>query len=119
MTAKDSKSTPKKAESATRHPLALLADYVEACQQWDGIDGEGEGRMIAADQALFALDPAALRTQAEADRVAVPRGTVENLLTAWDEGLWGPETQDAGVPGMIVGLVDDLRAALAQAGGEG
>jgi NTP pyrophosphatase (non-canonical NTP hydrolase) len=45
------------------------------------------------------------------DQVMINRATLENLLAGWDDGLWGPETQDAGVPETIVGIVESLRAA--------
>lgn len=60
------------------------------------------------------------QSEIEKVSVAVPRETVEGLLAGWDEGLWGPDTQDAGVPDTALALVDGLRAALAQrdAGGQ-
>lgn len=60
------------------------------------------------------------RSEIDKVSVAVPRETVESLLAGWDEGLWGPDTQDAGVPDTVLALVDGLRAALTQsdAGGQ-
>ncbi|WP_157445365.1 hypothetical protein [Deinococcus actinosclerus] len=98
MTAKDSKSTPKKAEDATRHPLALLADrpqraessYSAAkfgeCQGCGGrsgsLDAEGicgvchDAAYLAEWQAYAEQLESALRAQAEA------WGVVEAIATA-------------------------------------
>lgn len=107
----------------SRPPLELLDLLIRANAAVQNPGEEHEG--LAEQFTQVMADPAtgeqlrALRAQAEAE-VMVPRETVESLLAGWDEGLWGPETQDAGVPDTVVGLVDGLRAALAQAdaGGE-
>lgn len=45
------------------------------------------------------------------DKVMIERAVLENLLAGWDEGLWGPGTQDAGVPETLLGIIAGLRAA--------
>lgn len=72
-------------------------------------------RFVAPDVAEVVHNVRQALRAREDRQVMVPREIVENLLAGWDEGLWGPETQDAGAPDTVVGLVDGLRAALAQA----
>ena len=43
-------------------------------------------------------------------QVMVDAEALENLIAGWDEGLWGPQTADAGIPDLICGIVAQLRA---------
>ena len=96
MTANDSKSTPKKAEDATRHPLALLADGWEArarllTENARTEQSEQSARYYAA-RAAEAQDCAAqlreaLRAQAEAD-------TLQARAVAWVREAFGSEPAD-------------------------
>lgn len=113
-------STPKKAEDAPRHPLALLADWLEA-ERDEPADvyllGRAEtARLEDARAAVFNLDPAALRAQAEAEA-----GLREAARAIWDDAEQMPgQLRDR--PDYVMhircDLICRLRDALAQAGGE-
>ncbi|MHA0041530.1 hypothetical protein [Deinococcus sp. PEB2-63] len=139
MTANDSKSTPKKAE---RHPLELLADYVEAANRHldaPSYSGVLEEAMNDAEDALLTLDPAALRAQAEAEAgvwliLWEPGDPYEN--GGVEDGAWRTEAEAeivrarleaeeranwAAYPGYSVKtyMLEFRPFALAQAGGDG
>ncbi len=120
MTANDSKSTPKKAEDATRHPLALLAET------WRAAAGPVYGPEEAVFQQCADELESALRAQAEAEAGLrdVAGRVVRKLETAHElaEVVNNQRPHGGNKLNMIdqleriEGAINMLRAALAQAG---
>jgi len=106
VTANDSKSTPKKAE---RHPLALLADYIEASRARDAAEAairsgatgcsdfvRAVTRELDAREALMQLDPAALRVRMDIEADGMRAG-LDGHAGTHNPYIWkgSPEHRDA------------------------
>lgn len=147
MTANDSKSTPKKAEDATRHPLALLlagrpqraessysASKFGECQGCGGrsgsLDAEGicgvchDAAYLAEWQAYAEQLESALRAQAEAEAVLreALASVSDQAKGAFTDAAHAARSFDPSTRRVVRSLHrihETARAALAQAGGEG